>query len=97
MFLRVKKIVGLGAALLFVAAWFAQGFLDNTYVSYPRVPNEAQSTVVPYAVKGIIVFITPGQHNLLSWLRWVEIGSGLVAALVILIHRGDPFRASNTS
>jgi len=48
---------------------------------------------VPYAVKGIIVYITKGQLDLLSWLKWIQIASGAIAALVILIHRGDPFRS----
>jgi hypothetical protein len=92
MFLRAKQIVGLSAALLFVAAWFANGFLDNTYVSFPQNPNEAEGRVIPYAVKGVVVFITARQHNLLSWLSWIQAGSGLVTALVILLHRGDPFK-----
>ena len=95
MFLRVKQIIGFSAALLFVAAWFASGFLDNTYVSFPRVPNEAEQKVVPYAVKGVVVFITARQHNLLSWLTWIQTGSGLLAAFVILLHRGDPFKTNS--
>jgi hypothetical protein len=93
MFLKVKKIVGVSAAVVLIVATFAGGILENTYVNYPRSPNPQEGRTVPYAVKGIIVYITEGQLDLLSWLRWIQIASGAIAALVILIHRGDPFRS----
>ena len=93
MFLKIKKIVGVSAAIVLIVAWLASGLLENTYVNYPRSPNLEEGRTVPYAVKGIVVYITQGQQHLLSWLTWIEIGSGMIAALVILIHRGDPFRS----
>jgi hypothetical protein len=93
MFLKIKKIVGVSAAIVLIVAWFASGLLENTYVNYPRSPSPGEGRTVAYAVKGIVVYITEGQQHLLSWLTWIEIGSGMIAALVILIHRGDPFRS----
>jgi hypothetical protein len=92
MFLKLKKTVGASAAAILIVAVFAWGSLQNTYVNYPRYPVPQDGRVVPYAVKGIIVYITEGQSNLLSWLTWIGAGSSIVAVLVILIHRGDPFR-----
>jgi len=91
MLLKIKRIVGVGAAIILIASWFSYGILENTYVNYPRYPDAGRT--VPYAVKGIVVYINREQQNLLSWLTWIEIGSGMVAALVILIHRGDPFKS----
>ena len=92
MFLKIKKIVMMTAAVVLMAAWFTHGILDNTYVSLPRTPNPAESTTVPYSVKGIVVYITPEQRKLLDWLSWIELGSGVGLALVILLHGGDPFK-----
>ena len=94
MFLRIKKIVAVSAAIVLIVAWFASGLLENTYVNYSRAPNPGEGRTVPYAIKGIVVYITEGQQQLLSWLKWIEIGCGVIAALVILIHRGDPFRST---
>ena len=93
MFLTIKKVIGLGAALIFVAAWFYSGALENTYVYYPRTPEPSDGKVIPYPVKGIVVYITKDQQSVLSWLTWIEIGSGAIAACVILLHGGDPFKA----
>ena len=92
MFLKLKKIVGAGAAAVFIAAWFIWGFLENLYVAYPRSPSPEDGRVVPHPVKGIVVYITRDQQELLSWLNWIEIGSAVTAVLVLIIHRGDPFR-----
>ena len=93
MFLKVKKIVGLSAGLILVVAGFIHAGLQNTYVTYPRTPNQEEGRTVPYKAKGIVVYITEEQEKFLSWLMWIEIGSGMVAALVILVHRGDPFKS----
>jgi hypothetical protein len=92
MFLNIKRIAVVGAAAVLIGVLFAWGILENTYANYPRSPDPQEGRTVPYAIKGIIVYITESQHDLLSWLRWVAIVSGVIAALVILIHRGDPFR-----
>jgi hypothetical protein len=93
MFLKIKKFVGVGAAAIFIVAWFSYGILQNTYVNYSRSPDAESGRTVPYAVKGIVIYITHDQQGLLSWLEWIEVGSGMITALVILIHRGDPFRS----
>jgi hypothetical protein len=93
MFLKIKKIVGVSAAIVLIVAWFALGFLENTYVTYPRPPSPQDSRTVSHAVKGIVVYITEGQQHLLFWLGRTAMGSGVIFALVLLIHRGDPFRS----
>ena len=93
MFLKIKKIVGLSAMLIFTVAWFAVGLLENTYVNYPRSPRPEEGRTVPHGVKGIVVYITEEEQRLLSWLVWIEIGSATIAGLVLLIHRGDPFKS----
>lgn len=95
MLLRIQKIAGLGSALIFVAAWFYSGFLENTFVNNPRVPVPSEAMTVPLVVKGIVVFITDKQRAILSALSWMEICFGGIAILIILIHGGDPFSSRN--
>ena len=97
MFLTIKKIIGLTAALILVAAWFYSGFLENSYVYYPRSPNLGEGLIVPFIVKGIVVYITERQRAFLSLLEWIQIVSGGIAALVLLVHGGDPFKNGDGS
>jgi hypothetical protein len=69
------------------------GFLQNTYVGYPRTPSAQDGRTIAYAAKGIVVYITLAQQEVLSWLAWIEIFSRIVVAVVILLHGGDPFRS----
>jgi hypothetical protein len=46
MFLKVKKIVGVSAAVVLIVATFAWGVLENTYVNYPRSPNPQECYVL---------------------------------------------------
>jgi hypothetical protein len=94
MLLKIKKIISLGAALIFVAAWFAYGNLQNSYVGYPREPMPETGKIVPHPVKGGTVYITEDQSRFLYLLGWVQMISGIVAVLIILIHWGDPFRSA---
>jgi hypothetical protein len=93
MFLKIKKIVGVSAAAVLMVTCFASGILENSYVNYPWFPDQQHGRTVPHAVKGVIVYITEGQFDWLYWLSWIQISSGVIAALVILIHRGDPFKS----
>jgi hypothetical protein len=89
---KIKKTVLTTAAVVLTVAWFTSGFLENLYVNYPRSPNPQDGRTVTHAVKGIIVYITKSQQELLSWLTWIEIGSGMVVVLLVLIDRRDSVR-----
>ena len=95
MALQIKKFIGICAAVVLLAVAFLLTILENTYVTYPRIPNPGRGRIVPYTVKGVVIYITSSQYDLLSWLSSIETGSAVVIALVILIHRGDPFRSKN--
>jgi len=79
-FLKVKKIVAAGAGVVLIVAWFAHGLLENSIlVNSPRSPNPRDGMTVPYAIKRVTVYITKSQQELLSWLIWIAIGSGMIA------------------
>lgn len=88
----MKKIVGQIAAIICLAAWFFAAASDNAFVNYPRVPSQPEGRIVPYLVKGVIVYITVEQRQLVLWTNWTFIGSGLACLLMMLLHGGDPFK-----
>jgi hypothetical protein len=94
-FLTIKKVISLGAALIFVAAWFAYGNLQNAYIGYPREPVKESGYIVPHLAKGGTVYITDDQDRFLRLLGWIQITSGVFVALIVLLHWGDPFRSTS--
>jgi hypothetical protein len=91
---KIKKIILASASVVLIVAWFAFGLLENSIlVNSPRVPVPQDGKTVPYAMKGTTIYITENQRDLLSWLIWIAIGSGMIVVLVILVHRGDPFKS----
>jgi hypothetical protein len=73
MFLKLKKIIGLTASLIFVAAWFGYANLENSFLGNPRVPNLQAGMTVPHEVKSVIVFISDDEQRFLLWLRRIGI------------------------
>ena len=55
--------------------------LDNTYVNYTRVPDPPSGRIVPHEVKGITVFITAQESEIIHWIELILI----VSVAVILI------------
>jgi hypothetical protein len=95
MFLKIKKITGLAAGIVFVAALFVYANLQNRFLGYPHVPSPQTGQTAPHLVKGVTVFISEGDQQLLTWSTYVGIASAAIVALVLLIHRGDPFRSKD--
>ena len=92
MFLKVKKIIAAVAGIVFVVTLLLFYAAENTFVGYPRIPDEVGGRTVPYAVKGIVVYVTQGEQYFVSVTTWIFIGAALVVLIVFLIHGGDPFR-----
>jgi hypothetical protein len=81
-----------GAAVAWAAAIFFQAILDNAYVNYPRVQNPEIGRTVPYEVKRVVVYITKDESAILDWLRWVEIGSGVLILISLVLNQKWPLR-----
>jgi hypothetical protein len=92
MFVRVKRIVGLSAAIVLIVAMFGSLVVENTLLGYPRSPAPEASRTVPYAVKSTVVYITEREAELLSWLSWIKIGSGMIMAFIVLIDRENALK-----
>jgi hypothetical protein len=85
---RLFRIVATAAALILVAAFWYEGSLDSTYVSRSREPSPAEGLVVPYHVKGITVFITRDERQVVTSLQRTEIAAGAFV-LIWLIFSGE--------
>ncbi len=85
---RLLRIVAAAAALIFGAAFWYESALDNRYVSRPREANPGEGLIVPYHVKGITVFVTEDERQLVALLQWTEIATGALV-LVWFIVSGE--------
>jgi hypothetical protein len=81
---RISRAVGIAGAAILLPAWFYSGFLENTYVTWPRQPQPEIGKTVPHAVKGILVYITPADQQLNSELNWLIVGSAITFALGVV-------------
>ncbi len=62
--------------------------MDNRWVSRPRESNAAEGLIVPYHAKGITVFITKDERQLVTLLQWTELATG-VFVLIYFIVSGE--------
>jgi hypothetical protein len=87
---KIRWALFAGAGVAWVGALGFHTLLDNNYVNYPRIPNAEISRIVPYEVKRVVVYITEGQSAVLDWLRWVEIGSGALILISVVLNQKWP-------
>jgi len=90
---RKKLGVAMAAAagFVFVLSLVIGWILENTYVTWQREPNPALGRTESYTVKSLTVYITPGEREILTWLTRLEIGSGAVILLGLILG-GSPRR-----
>lgn len=83
--LKIGKIIAFAFLLVFVGSLFVIGEIENTYVSYPRAPEPSSERIVPFHTKGIVVYITKSQRDVLSFLYYIQgISISLVVCMLIL-------------
>jgi hypothetical protein len=90
--LSFKKLISVSAGIVLILACFFRGLLDNTFVNYATKPNLAEKKTVAYSVKKIIVYISPHEKSLLEFVNFTILGSFVIVVLILIIHRGDPFK-----
>ena len=89
-FAKLRRVILAGAALAWAGAMGSNILLDLTYFDYPRNPNPEMARTVPYEVKRIVVYITEEQSDVLLWLRWIEIASGALIFVSLLLNQKWP-------
>lgn len=89
---KLSKLIGIVLPLAFIAAWILLSLADNTYVNYGRTPDPVSGRVVPYAVKGVVVYISQQEQMLVSALGWIVWSAGIAIAVVLIGQGRNPFR-----
>ncbi len=77
----------IGAALPWAAAMGSNIILALTYFNYPRIANPETGRTVPYEVKRVIVYITEGQSEVLYCIRGIEIVSGALIFVSLILNQ----------
>jgi len=75
-FPRSVRIILILSGVIWVACWFVQAAIDNTYVNYPRIPLWKPGMTESYFVKNITVFISKKAIEQIYTLRIFEMLSG---------------------
>jgi hypothetical protein len=66
--------------------------LENEYVSYPRSPNPALGLVVPHTAKGVAVFISERQSQLIYWVVTILLLSAALIFMHLVLNQKWPLR-----
>jgi hypothetical protein len=88
MVLKGARIIAFAFGLCLVGSFFVLGYLDDTYVTYPRTPDPSAGRTVPYDVKTIVVYITPQQRHAVSIARGIGFFSLVVLFLITVLTWG---------
>lgn len=84
---KLKKWMLLASSLAWIASLVVYFILENTYVTYSRVPNPASGRVIPYVAKGVRVYITDRENDLAHWTIWILVGSGVLLLISLVLNR----------
>jgi hypothetical protein len=61
--------------------------LENTYVNYPRTPDQQLARVVPHNVKSITVYVTEYQSAVLQWIVWILVVSSILVLINLILNQ----------
>lgn len=67
---RTRKALLAASAVVALASMTVYGILENTYVNYPKAPEQSSGRVVSHEVKSITVYITERQSEVIHWVTW---------------------------
>jgi len=79
------RFLYVAAAIVLLLVWLADVYLQNAWVNGLRQSSPDSGQTIPYAVKGIIVYITQEQRRMMDWVHWVEIGAAGVVGIGVAI------------
>jgi len=73
--------------IIFILLFALNAGLDGDYVYNIRIPDPYLGKVIPYHVKGIIVYITKEQWNFIYWLRVVLFATGSIFISAAIVEQ----------
>ena len=94
---RIRRILLVSSAFVGLLSMSTYGVLENSYVNYSRVPEEALGRVVPHKVKGITVYITEKQSEMIHWVTSILIVSGSLVLIVLFLNLVWPIETNRSN
>jgi hypothetical protein len=91
--LTIARIVFAVAAAVLLPCWFYTGALINSYVYRPREPQPEIGRIIPHTAKRVTIYITATEQSVVNWLTRVEIGTGLILLVAVLVGGPSNFIA----
>ncbi len=87
---KIRRVATVVVAALFMISLMIGGAIDNEFVGSIRVANPEDGKVIPYHVKGIIVYLTNEQYLLTNRVLILEIALGIVAYIFLIAEKAWP-------
>jgi hypothetical protein len=91
--LKIARIVFAMAAAVLLPCWFYTGALINSHVYRPREPQPEIGRIIPYTAKRVTIYITTTEQSVVVWLTRMEIGTGVILLVAVLIGGPSNFIA----
>jgi hypothetical protein len=95
--LDLKKMSCIVAGASLVCAVLLGAAMQNKFVTNPTTPDPANGLIFPYEAKGRLVFIDATSNYISHLLPYLAAISILVLVLIVIIHKGDPFKKIDSS
>jgi hypothetical protein len=93
-FQKIRKTLLVSSAFVGAISMALYTILENTYVNYPRAPDQLSGRVTVHEVKGITVYITPSQSETIHWIIWILVVSGALTLISLLVNLRWPIDSS---
>ena len=91
---KIRRALLVASAFVGATSMALSGYFENTYVSYSRTPEWALGRVVPHEVKGITVYITERQSEMIQWIIWILVVSGALIMINLFLNLKWPLRSN---
>ena len=82
------------AATVWVLSLVAVSLLETAFLGYPRTPNVAEGKTEPYKVKGIVVYVTKSETDVLHFLKPAQVVSLGLIVIAGAVNLKWPFQGT---
>jgi hypothetical protein len=86
MFGKLRKGLLICSTFVALASGALYAVLENTYVTYPRLPDQTLGRIVPHNAKGVVVYISARQSEMVAWDTAILIVSGAFVLAGLLLN-----------
>jgi hypothetical protein len=83
---KFRKTLFICSAIIGTISMAAYGVLENTYVNYPRAPDQASGRVVAHKSKSVTVYLTQQQSEVIQCIVWILIFSSALVLISLFLN-----------